>query len=361
MNQIEFNVLGYHARNSNVRISKNPTVATSPVSFADSLNENEKSSAEGETALSAKSIAESYASKQADLLKQIGDATSQNERDSLADQYRQGLLGELSSFGIDASADSDVDKVIVGGTSYDLLGSLNKPGRPVTSQFLKVGGASGSTPTDSGSGKTPTRSIHQVVFQTADQHGDLIAKINNAPTQEERLGYVDQLREIIEQELNAEGHDAYSYGSRDKLVINDTLFDLFYASTGVGMETRVQMLNHGPAADHGIFGPEGKQPGWSGGGGSGQVPSNHAGMIFSIGAGLAGLLSQISGSFDMEERRELGLQFQQKMVDQMTAAGLEASAHSDPDKIVIGNNVYDVIQSLNKPGHQARLQALKFA
>jgi len=358
MNQIEFNILGYHAQASNFKTSRGEGAEGSSVSFADSLNEKTTTSTAGETSLSAKSIAESYASKQADLLKQIGDATSQNERDALADQYRQGLLGELSSYGVDASAHADTDKVIIAGTTYDLLGSLNSPGNPVTSQFLQVSSTSGTAPTSSG--KTPTRSIHQVVFQSADNHADLIHKINTAPTQEERLGYVDQLREIIEQELNDEGHDAYSYGSRDKLVINGNLFDLFYASTGVGMETRVQMLNHGPAADHGIFGPEGKQPGWNGGG-SGQVPSNHAGMIFSIGAGLAELLSQISGSFDMEERRELGLQFQQQMVDQMKAAGLEASAHADPDKIVIGNNVYDVIQSLNKPGHQTRLQALKFA
>lgn len=348
MENIELNVLGYYA---NRGVSAGITTKSSATgAFSGELTSEMASSSQNQSALSAKTIAESYAIKQSELLDQIASLGSDDEKNALALQYRNGLMDQFSTAGIQASPGSSADKVLIDGVAYDILGGFKEaPASPaVTAGSLNSTGSVHTTE------NKPMRPVDKVVFSTARKNNHLIDKIEAATTVQERLKYVDELRETIEKALNDEGHHAYSYGSHDKLVINDILYDILLASNGVGMKTKVQMLNHGPAINHGITGPEGK----TGNGGGG---TNPVGAIFSHGSQLKDLMRQISSSIDYEERRQLGSQYQQQMVSSMQNAGIDASAHADPDKIVIGNAVFDVIQNLNSPGAQARLQALRFA
>lgn len=235
----------------------------------------------------------------------------------------------------------------------DTPGSPSAPGSPdiYGNSFAEALGQASSDKGDADQ-QSFAASPREVVFSTANANQDLIEKINNAQTVDERLGYVDQLRDIIVSALNSSGHDAYSYGKHDKIVINDVLYDIFYASNGVGMDTRIQMLDHGPAHLHGIY-----PPGSNGGGGT-DSGTNLVAAIFNAGSSALNLISQISSSTDLQERRQLGGQFIDHMVQTLNGKGYSAEAHGDPDKIVINGTTFDVIRSLNSPGRQANLQAL---
>lgn len=197
---------------------------------------------------------------------------------------------------------------------------------------------------------SPSGPAKEVLFETGRKNSELVSKINNATTLDERMDYVFQLRDVMLDALNAAGHSAYEYGKADKIVVNGNLIDIFKASNGVGMNTEVQWLDHGPAINHGI-GP-GSSGGSSGGG-------DFTSAIFAAGAEGASTLSQISNSVNLEERRELAVDFQNMMVSALKAQGFNAEVHTDPDKISINGVTFDVIRSLNTPGAHASLQALR--
>jgi hypothetical protein len=276
---------------------------------------------------------------------QISQAASISERENLASQYRKGMIAELNASGFKASEHRDTDKLTVDGALYDILGALSDVGKPATPQFVSTEQTHGQ-PDDQTTPSSPTRSAEEVVYSSAASNQHIIDNINNAKTLDERISHVDQLRIAIEKDLNAAGHNAYSFGGHDKLVINGSVYDLLFASKAVGVDTRIQMLYDGPP-------PGGSEP----------TPGtdNPVSAIFSFGGSLSNIINQISQSFDLEQRRELGAQFQNQLVTSMQNAGMDASAHADPDKIIISGKIYDVIQSLNAPGHTARLQAMRIA
>jgi hypothetical protein len=295
------------------------------------------------------SVVMSTANSMAGVLAAISASTDIQERNSLAMGYRQTVLNNLKDAGYDASAGADADEIILDGRRYDILASLNSPGAQVRPQMLALGTASSST---GSTAATITGTVDEVVFGTASRYQDLIDKANAATTMEERLDYLGQLRGKIVSALNAAGHSAYEIDSDDKIVINGNLFDIFFASKGdLTIDTRVQLLDHGNAAEMGITPPAGTTT-------SG---TSLTGAIFAAGAAGSSLLQQISLSTDLEQRRSLGAQLTQLIVDSLNNQGYSAQTHSDPDKIVVNGTTYDVIRSLNSPGVTSHLQVLRMA
>jgi hypothetical protein len=188
----------------------------------------------------------------------------------------------------------------------------------------------------------PLASIADVVFATGNAHTDLLSKINNANTIDERLGYVKELRDKIIQALNSAGYTAAttSNDSADKISVDGKIYDVVRASKGLGRNAKVQLLEVKEGAGTAS--------------GSGVVDA-----IFKAGEQGIGLLRQISTSFNGTERRNLAAQIQQMMADYLNANGYTAETHNSPDKIIINGVTYDYIQGLNAVGQQAQFQALK--
>lgn len=198
----------------------------------------------------------------------------------------------------------------------------------------------------------PTGSIHDIVMSAGKRYADTLEAVNASTTYEERLDHVHELTEAITSDLNAAGYDAFVTGSPDKVVINGTLYDIVFASKGVGEKARMQMLNDGPASEHGIVAPS-----------DGSTAAMDVGSaIFHAGAtesSVMNLLASISASSDIGERRGLAAQVQSTIVDVLGGLGFNASALDSPDKISVNGSIYDIIRALNDPNAAVNLQAIR--
>jgi flagellar hook-basal body complex protein FliE len=201
--------------------------------------------------------------------------------------------------------------------------------------------ATGSGRTDVTATSTPTSSISEIVFSTGYSNTELITKINNANTIDERLGYAAELRDKIVSALNNAGYTATAADSADKLIVDGKTYDVIKASKGIGRNTAIQLLEV----------PEGS-------GASGNSNSV-VDAIFKAGETGISLLRQLSSSFNVTERHHLASQIQQMMVDYLNGNGYTASTTDSPDKIVVNGTTYDFIRGLNAPGQRAQYQAMK--
>ncbi|MBI2840954.1 MAG: hypothetical protein HYX75_21765 [Acidobacteria bacterium] len=80
------------------------------------------------------------------------------------------------------------------------------------------------------------------------------------------------------------------------------------------------------------------------------------GILRKLGTDLKDLLTQISASTDVGQRRELGAQFTQSLVTALNAAGFTAATTDSADKILVNGVTLDVIRSLNSAGKEVTLQ-----
>lgn len=80
--------------------------------------------------------------------------------------------------------------------------------------------------------------------------------------------------------------------------------------------------------------------------------------IMGLGAQFQDLIDQISASTDLEERRNLGRQFQEAVVSELNQMGFTASATEYPDKIMVNGVMIDILRSLNSPGTETAVQVL---
>jgi hypothetical protein len=187
----------------------------------------------------------------------------------------------------------------------------------------------------------PTSSISEVVFSTGYSNTELLSRINNANTIDERLGYAAELRDKIVTALNNAGYTAAAAESADKLTVDGKTYDVIKASKGIGRNTAIQLLEVETGA------------------GAASHSNSVVDAIFKAGESGLSLLRQISASFSVSERKHLASQIQQMMVDHLNANGYTASTTDSPDKIVVDGVTYDVIRGLNAPGQQAQYQAMK--
>jgi hypothetical protein len=197
------------------------------------------------------------------------------------------------------------------------------------------------TDNDNTGASAPTSSISEIVFSTGYANTELISKINNANTIDERLGYAAELRDKIVAALNNAGYTAAAAESADKLTVDGKTYDVLKASKGIGRDTAIQLLEVEEGA------------------GAASSSSAVVDAIFKAGESGLSLLRQLSASFSVSERKHLASQIQQMMVDHLNANGYTASTTDSPDKIVVDGETYDVIRSLNAPGRQAQYQAIK--
>lgn len=209
-----------------------------------------------------------------------------------------------------------------------------------------------STQVEATTTSAPTQSISDIVMSAGKRYSDILNAVNSSTEYEERLGHVQELTDAIAADLNAAGYDAFVTGSPDKVVVDGTLYDIVFASKGVGEKARMQMLNDGSAAEHGIVAPSG-----------GDTPAMDVGSaIFHAGAtesSITSLLSQISASSDVSERRDLAAQVQSAVVSVLGGLGFSASAMDSPDKISVNGSTYDIIRALNDPNATVNLQAIR--
>lgn len=183
-------------------------------------------------------------------------------------------------------------------------------------------------------------SIEQVVLAAGSENVDLIQKMNNANTMDERLGYAEQLRDKIVESLNEAGYSASATNKADKITVDGTTYDVIKASKGIGKRAGVQLIEV----------TEGT---------SGTTESDAmAESIFRAAESSMDLIRQISASGDVSERRDLAFQVQENMVANLRDSGFTASTGASPDKITVNGQTYDFLRSLNAPGQTVYLQSI---
>lgn len=252
---------------------------------------------------------------------------------SLVELYKKSMIQGLG----DDSSESDMES-----NNASAVFSDDDNSDPISSDIPKPSEIIAAAEPDPIPTSTPVESISSVVFATGDANMDLVNKISNASTMEERLGYATELRDKIVTALKSAGYNAEAANKTDKLSVDGQIYDVIKASKGLGRDSRVQLLkvdgNSASIADAG---------------------NSTAEAIFKAGETGINLLRRISTSHNVSERRHLAAQIQHLMVENLNANGYNASIGGSPDKIVVDGVTYDVIQGLNSAGSRAQFQAIK--
>ncbi|MCP4153538.1 MAG: hypothetical protein GY757_37770 [bacterium] len=189
---------------------------------------------------------------------------------------------------------------------------------------------------------TPTASIADVVFSTGDANTELLNKINNANTLDDRLKYVTELRDKIITSLKEAGYSVEHFDKIDKLAINGQEYDVIRSAKGLGRNAAVQVLKIDESTTS-----------------SANDDSAVVDAIFKGAESGINILRQLSSSHDVNERRHLAAQIQSMVVEYLNDNGHTASALDSPDKITVDGKTYDFLRSLNAPGQQSQFQALR--
>ena len=326
------NLLGVVSETFAMRTSS--SAAQSTQSFGEALATALGSSVSPTASSTIGDIVFSLGAGNSDMIAQMNSASTLEERLELAGQFRDQVVDSLNAAGYTASAGGDVDQVVVGGVTYDILRSIHTLGAQTNVQLHRVTGESGS---GSYSG-TANGSVSEIVYANGREHADLIAKINSATTQEGRVEWANAFRDEVIADLKAAGYDVIAIGDADKIAVDGSIYDILSNVKSVGTNTTVQM--------HYVSGAEGGSS------------SNPLLAIMAAASEAVDLLAQINSSSDVGERNEIAEQAQELIVAALNAAGFSASAGDEADKLVVNGKTYDFISSLNSPGSTARFQAL---
>jgi hypothetical protein len=251
-------------------------------------------------------------------------------RPSLTGLFMDSRIGSIGSGSVTANREADdsteedsystEETDTQQGTADDVLGAVSASDAAATSR----------------TNNTSSLSAREIVYATGNANGDLVQKINASTTIEERLGYVNQLRDKIVTALKDAGHTAYDIGKTDKISIDGTIYDVVKASKGLGKESAVQFLEVKAT--------------------TGASSSRQA--IFDAGVNEQNTLPDISRSTDPSERRLMAAQFRDKVVENLNSNGYEATAGSSPDKIVVDGVTYDILRNVNSPGAMVYFQSI---
>jgi len=199
--------------------------------------------------------------------------------------------------------------------------------------------------TDSTSPAVPTRSSQDVVMAAGRENALLLEQINNALTKEERLSLETDLRDNIIGALRDEGYNVETTGSLDKISINGNVVDVIQNYGTPGRIARVQYLEAGHSSAVG--------PNVSG------IDNSVVAAILDAAQSGVDLLLQIRNSSDTSEQNQLALQIQQKIADNLTTGGFDASVMpGSPDKISVDGIIYDFIRGLGSAGDLTQFQAI---
>lgn len=243
--------------------------------------------------------------------------------------YKQAMLGGL-----------------VDGFPSVQAGTRSKAAQEAASQIAVPHLAANQTPGISGDdgaplvSAQPTASVAQVVFGTGNANLELLLKISNADTLNDRLKYVAELRDKIVDSLKKQGYNAAADAKPDKLTVDGKTFDVIKAANALGRNSGVQLLQVN--------------------GNSGTNDNEATGVVKTLFKGAEktmNLLRKISASSSPAERKALALEMQEKLVSFLRENGYSASTSSSPDKITINGQTYDFLQNLNAPGRPVQFQA----
>lgn len=206
----------------------------------------------------------------------------------------------------------------------------------IISDDTEIGETSSTGVVDTNVSSSPALSIRDIVLQTGASNTDLVAKINNAATIDERLNYSVELRDKIIQALKADGHTAYEIGKPDKISVDGNIYDVIKASRGMGRRAAVQFMQVTAT----------------------NQPDEVTQAIFEAGEKHQGMLSHVSGTSDVSQRHALGTQFRDQIIANLKDQGYSVSAGSSPDKLTVNGVTYDIIRGLNATGTQALFQVI---
>ena len=185
--------------------------------------------------------------------------------------------------------------------------------------------------------KTLATSALSVVSNVALEMSALLARISGSENLAQRRELALNFRQTVVQALQDAGFAAAPGGSPDKIVVDGRTYDIISSLNSPGTPVSYQFLE--------VTGV--------GGGGSA------AGIVFAVGSEEAGLLDRISNAATIEERLQLGVQFRDKVIEALRAAGHEAADLGKPDKISIDGVAYDILRSINGLGTRTAVQMLR--
>jgi hypothetical protein len=251
-------------------------------------------------------------------------------RPSLTGLFMDSRLGSIGSGSVTASREAD------DSTEQDPYSTEETDNQQGTADDVLGAVSASDAASTSRTNNTSSLSAREIVYATGNANADLVQKINASTTIEERLGYVNQLRDKIVTALKDAGHTAYDIGKTDKISIDGTIFDVVKASKGLGKEAAVQFMEVKAT--------------------TGASSAKEA--IFDAGVNEQNILPDISKSTDPSARRQMATQFRDNVIENLNANGHNASAGSSPDKIVVDGVTYDILRNVNSPGATVYFQSI---
>ncbi|HUX05773.1 MAG TPA: hypothetical protein VMX35_00535 [Acidobacteriota bacterium] len=152
----------------------------------------------------------------ADLIDQINSASTVEERERLASEFRDAVITALRASGHTAEAVGGADKIVIDGQMYDILRDVKTVGRPTAVQMHWVGG------TEGGNSSSPYVAILSAGLGAG---ASLLAQINGTSNLDQRKTLALELRQLVIDALKQSGFAVGEGYEADKIVVNGKTYD----------------------------------------------------------------------------------------------------------------------------------------
>lgn len=174
-----------------------------------------------------------------DLIDNISNASTIDERLAWADQLRDAVIDKLRASGHTAEQIGKPDKIVIDGRLYDILNSVNGLGMRTALQLLDLGpwGQGGANPAP-----VPGGDARAAILAAGARHLDSYARISSLADVEQRRALAVELRQKVMEALQNAGFNVQAHDDPDKMIVGGRTYDFIQSLNAAGAQANLQAL-----------------------------------------------------------------------------------------------------------------------
>ncbi len=213
------------------------TTASTSTATTDTTTTSQSGTTTGTTTSSSRSQQEivlTVGSENAELLTQINNATSLDERLKYGTAMRDKIVTALRAEGYSVETTGSIDKISINGQVIDVMQNLKTLGMNSRIQYLE---------TQNGGNSNVNNEITTAILEAAQTgiNSLLQLRASTDPSQRQQLALT--IRTQIVEQLNAKGYNCTGvFGSADKITLNGNTYDFLSGLNSNSSQTHFQAL-----------------------------------------------------------------------------------------------------------------------
>ncbi|MCP4216636.1 MAG: hypothetical protein GY765_18435 [bacterium] len=173
----------------------------------------------------------------ADLLSQINNAITTDERLGYVTELRDKIVSALREEGYTTETTADLDKITIDGELYDVVRKYRTPGRIAKVQALHQE-ANPATFAGGGSGG----GVEDAILKATEDGMNLLLQIRGSQSSSEQENLAAMIQDMVVTNLKEQGYEASALSSPDKITVNGTTYDFIRGLGSDGANTQFQVM-----------------------------------------------------------------------------------------------------------------------